>query len=224
MKIGIIGGTGGMGEGLAMRWCLNHNVVVGSRDAERAINSSISFSKVVAEAYGSAMKGDISGNENIAMVKDCDLLVLSIPYDYIDDICGKISSIVKENCIIVSPIVPMTKSNDGFEYIPMKENTKSAAERVASKIQHRSRIVSALHTKSEVKLKHLDEIIDCDVFVCGDDVNTTNIVIKLIEEINGLRPLYLGSLSISYQAEMMTPMLLNASKLNKIKHPGLKIV
>ena len=157
MKIGIIGGTGGMGEGLAMRWCLNHNVVIGSRDTERAINSSISFSKVVAEAYGSAMKGDISGNENIAMVKDCDLLVLSIPYDYIDDICGKISSIVKENCIIVSPIVPMKKSNDGFEYIPMKENTKSAAERVASKIQHRSRIVSALHTISEVKLKHLDD-------------------------------------------------------------------
>jgi hypothetical protein len=224
VKIGIVGGTGGMGEGLAMRWCVDHDVIVGSREAQRAVDSATSYAKVVAETYGSRMKGSISGNENIAMVKDCDLLVLSIPYDYIDDTCGKISNVARENCIIVSPIVPMKKGDGGFEYIPMKENTLSAAERVASKIQPRSRIVSALHTISEVKLKHLDESLDCDAFVCGDDANTVGIVSKLIGEIRGLRPLYLGPLSMSYQAEMMTPMLLNASKLNKIKHPGLKIV
>ena len=224
VKIGIIGGTGGMGEGLAMRWCVDHDVVVGSREAQRAIDSAASYSKVVTEAYGSRMKGSISGNENIAMANDCDLLILSIPYEYIDDTCGKLANVIKENCIIVSPIVPMNKSDDGFEYMPIKEKTVSAAERVASKIQPRSRIVSALHTISEVKLKHLDESLDCDAFVCGDDANTVDIVSKLIGEIKGLRPLYLGPLTISYQAEMMTPMLLNASKRNKIKHPGLKIV
>ena len=224
MKIGIVGGTGGMGEGLALRWCVDHDVIVGSREAQRAIDSAASYSKVVAEAYGPRMRGNIQGNENIAMAKDCDLLVLSIPYEYIDDTCGKLAQVVKENCIIVSPIVPMRKGNDGFEYIPMKEKTESAAERVSSKMPPRSRIVSALHTISEVKLKHLNESLDCDAFVCGDDTNTVSIVSKLIGEIKGLRPLYLGALSMSYQAEMMTPMLLNASKLNKIKHPGLKIV
>ncbi|MFQ5941779.1 MAG: NADPH-dependent F420 reductase [Nitrososphaerales archaeon] len=224
MKIGIIGGTGGMGEGLAIRWCVDHNVVVGSREEQRAIDSASSYSKVVAEAYGSRMRGSITGNENIAMAKDCDVLVLSIPYDYIDDTCGKLSNVVMENCLIVTPIVPMKKGDSGFEYIPMKENRESAAERVASKIPPRSRIVSALHTISEVKLKHPDESLDCDAFVCGDDANKVGIFSKLIGEIKGLRPLYLGPLSISYQAEMMTPMLLNASKLNKIKHPGLKII
>ena len=224
MKIGIVGGTGGMGEGLALRWCVDHDVIVGSREAQRAIDSAASYSKVVAEAYGHRMRGNIQGNENIAMAKDCDLLVLSIPYEYIDDTCGKLAQVVKENCIIVSPIVPMRKGNDGFEYIPMKEKTESAAEKVSSKMPPRSRIVSALHTISEVKLKHLNESLDCDAFGCGDDANTVSIVSKLIGEIKGLRPLYLGSLSMSYQAEMMTPMLLNASKLNKIKHPGLKIV
>ncbi len=223
MKIGIIGGTGGMGEGLAMRWSINHDVVVGSRDAQRAVDSAAVYSKVVAGFYGSKMRGSISGNENIAIAMDCDLLVLSIPYDYIDDMCMRISNVVTDKSII-SPIVPMKKSDDGFEYIPIKENVESAAERVASKMPSRSRIVAALHTISEVKLKRLDESLDCDAFVCGDDVNTVHLVSNLIGEIRGLRPLYLGPLSISYQAEMMTPLLLNASKLNKIKHPGLKII
>ncbi|MEM2759456.1 MAG: NADPH-dependent F420 reductase [Nitrososphaerales archaeon] len=224
MKIGIIGGTGGMGEGLALRWCVNHDVIVGSREAQRAIEAATSYSKIVAEAYGSAMRGSITGNENIAMAKDCDLLVLSIPYEYIDDTCGKIAEVARKECIIVSPIVPMRKGSNGFEYIPMKEKTESATERVASKIPPRSRIVSALHTISEVKLKQLNESLDCDAFICGDDLNTVNTVSKLTAEIKGLRPLYLGSLSMAYQAEVMTPLLLNLSKLNKIRHPGLKIV
>jgi predicted dinucleotide-binding enzyme len=81
-----------------------------------------------------------------------------------------------------------------------------------------------LHTVSEVKLKHINENLDCDILLCGDDLNAVKIVSKLVGEINGLRPIYLGPLSISYQAEIMTPLLLNAAKQNKIKHPGLKIV
>ncbi|MEE8132954.1 MAG: NAD(P)-binding domain-containing protein, partial [Nitrososphaerales archaeon] len=69
MKIGIIGGTGGMGEGLAMRWCVDHDVIVGSREAQRAIDSAISYSKVLAKTCSSRTKGNISGNENIAIAK-----------------------------------------------------------------------------------------------------------------------------------------------------------
>jgi hypothetical protein len=224
VRIGIIGGTGGMGEGLALRWSINHDVIVGSREAQRAIDAAASYMKVVKDAYGSTMKGSISGNENVAMARDCDVLVLSIPYEFTDDTCGKLASSIGQSCIVVSPIVPMRKGDDGFEYIPMTEKTGSAADKVASKLPPRSRIVSALHTISEVKLKHMNESLDCDAFVCGDDPNTVGIVSRLMGEIKGLRPLYLGPLSMSYQAEMMTPMLLNASKLNKIKHPGLKIV
>ena len=224
MKIGIVGGTGGMGEGLALRWCLNHEVVVGSREAQRAIDAAAGYSKVVSEAYGARMKGSITGNENVAMARECDLLVLSIPYENIDDMCGKLATVVKNNCIVVSPIVPMKKGNDAFEYTAIHGSNASAAEMVANKMPPRSRIVSALHTISEVKLKHINESLDCDALLCGDDLNAVKIVSTLVGEVNGLRPIYLGPLSISYQAEIMTPMLLNAAKQNKIKHPGLKIV
>lgn len=224
MKIGIVGGTGGMGEGLALRWCLNHEVVVGSRDAQKASDAAASYSKVVSEAYGARMKGSITGKENTVMAKECDLLVLSIPYENLDDMCGKLAGIVKNECIVVSPIVPMKKGDDGFEYMLIQGSSTSAAEMVADKMPPRSRIVSAFHTISEVKLKHLNESLDCDVLVCGDDPNSVKVVNMLIGEIIGLRPIYLGPLSISYQAEIITPMLLNAAKQNKIKHPGLKIV
>ncbi len=127
-----------MGEGLALRWCLNHDVVVGSREAQKAIAAATAYAKVVSEAYGTRMKGSITGNENIAMAKECELLVLSIPYEHINDTCGKLASVVKNDCVVVSPIVPMKKSDDGFEYIPVQGNSTSAAEMVASKMPPRS--------------------------------------------------------------------------------------
>ena len=224
LKIGIVGGTGGMGEGLALRWCLNHEVIVGSREAQRAIDAAAGYSKIVSEAYGSRMKGSITGNENFAMAKECEVLVLSIPYEYINDMCGKLASIVKDSCIVVSPIVPMKKGNDGFEYMFMRSSSASAAEMVASKMPPRSRIVSSFHTISEVKLKNVNQSLDSDILLCGDDLNAVKVVSGLVGEISGLRPVYLGPLSVSYQAEMMTPMLLNAARQNKLKNPGLKIV
>jgi NADPH-dependent F420 reductase len=179
---------------------------------------------MVSKAYGAAMKGSIRGDENIAMAGGCDLVVLSIPFEFIDDTCSKLAGVVKQSCIVISPIVPMKKTEAGFEYVPMGTGGTPAAELVAAKMPPRSRIVSALHTISEVKLKQPGLSLDCDAFLCGDDPNAVNVVRALVGEISGLRPVYLGPLSLSYQAEMMTPMLLNAARQNKIKHPGLRIV
>jgi len=94
---------------------------------------------------------------------------------------------------------------------------------VSDYIRPRSRIVSAFHTISEVKLKDIKQSLTVDTFVCGDDQDNVSTINSLIGEIKGLRPIYLGPLSMSYQAEILTPMLLNASKRNKIKHPGLMV-
>src|SRR5207244_4278037 len=83
MRIGIVGGTGGMGEGFALRWCKKHDLIVGSREAQKAREAAESYSKAAKEAYGSIF-GSISGDENIALGKDVDILILSIPYDFID--------------------------------------------------------------------------------------------------------------------------------------------
>ncbi|MDX1442120.1 MAG: NAD(P)-binding domain-containing protein, partial [Nitrosopumilaceae archaeon] len=62
MKIGIIGGTGGMGKGFALRWSKNHDVIIGSRDAQRAASSAEEYTNLATEAFGQ-LNGTISGND-----------------------------------------------------------------------------------------------------------------------------------------------------------------
>jgi hypothetical protein len=169
------------------------------------------------------MTGSITGDDNISLAKDCDVLILSIPYEFIDDTCGRLAGKVRSDCIVVSPIVPMTRTDAGFVYIPLEQGKKPAAEMVAGRMAPRSRILSAFHTISEVKLKNVSQGLDADTFICGDDPVVVAKISELVSEIAGLRPVYLGPLSLAYQAEVLTPMLLNAARRNKMKNPGIKL-
>lgn len=224
MRIGIVGGTGGMGEGFALRWCQKHDIIVGSRDAQKAKEAADNYAKAAKEAYGGSVSGRISGDDNFALARDVDVLILSIPYEFIDDTCSRLAGQVRGDCIVVSPIVPMTRMEAGFVYTPLEQGKKPAAEMVADKLQPRSRVVSAFHTISEAKLKNVGQGLDADTFICGDDQNAVAKLSGLASEISGLRPVYLGPLALTYQAEMLTPMLLNAAKRNKMKHPGVKLI
>jgi NADPH-dependent F420 reductase len=223
MRVGIIGGTGGMGEGFALRWGINHDIIIGSRDDVRAKSAADTYMTTANSAYGNTMKGSITGNDNISLASLVDVLILSIPYESIKLTCDSIKDRINSNCIIVSPIVPMNRTEAGFVYVPFEETKKCAAGIVSENLPD-TKIVSAFHTISEIKLKNISESLDSDTFVCGDDKDSLEIVNGLISEIKGLRPIYLGPLSLSYQAEVLTPMILNASKRNKIKHPGIKLV
>ncbi|MDQ4073905.1 MAG: NADPH-dependent F420 reductase [Thermoproteota archaeon] len=224
MKIGIIGGTGGMGEGFALRWCLNNDVLIGSRDKQKAEKVAEDYYNKMKDTIPEKLKGTISGNDNNSISKDSDVLILSIPYDKIESTCKEISGSVDDNCIVVSPIVPMGKNDKGFYYIPLEEHKKSAATLVAENIPNNNKIVSAFHTISEVKLKEVKNPLNADTFVCTDNKESLLTINNLINEIEGLRSVFLGPLSLSYQAEIMTPMILNASKQNKLKHPSIKLV
>lgn len=223
MKIGIIGGTGGMGKGFALRWSQNHNVIVGSRDAARASESAKEYTNLAKESFGQ-INGTITGNDNVSVAKDSDVLILSIPYENIDSVCSEILPLVKDSCVVVSPIVPMIKTDVGFEFIPIKENKPFSYQLVLKYMKNKSKLVSAFHVISEKKLVNPTMVLDYDIFVCGDDKESIEVVNGLINEINGLRPIYLGPGELSYLAEISTPLLLNAMIRNKIKNPGIKII
>ena len=223
MKVGIIGGTGGMGKGFALRWSQNFDVIIGSRDAGRASESAVEYTNLAKEAFGE-IKGTISGNDNISVAKESDVLILSIPYENIDSVCSGILSEIKDSCVVVSPIVPMIKTDVGFECVSIKENKPFSYKLVLSHMKNKSKLVSAFHVISEKKLINPTLELDYDIFVCGDDNESVQVVNSLIDEIKGLRSLYLGPIELSYLAEMCTPLLLNAMIRNKIKNPGIKIV
>ena len=223
MKVGIIGGTGGMGKGFALRWSVNHDVIIGSRDAVRAAESATEYTNIAKESFGD-IKGTISGNDNISVAKDSDVLILSIPYENIDSVCSVILPEVKDTCVVVSPIVPMTKTDVGFECVSIKDNKPFSYKLVSNHMKDKSKLVSAFHVISEKKLINPTLELDYDIFVCGDDKESVQIVNTLIDEIKGLRAIYLGPIELSYLAEMATPLLLNAMIRNKIKNPGIKII
>ena len=223
MKIGIIGGTGGMGKGFAFRWCKNHDVLIGSRDAERAISTATEYTTQATEAYGE-ISGTITGKDNLSVAKDSQILVLSIPYDNIDSICSQILPQVSDNCVVVSPIVPMTKTDTGFECVAIKENKPFSHQTVEKHMKDKTKLVSAFHVISEKKLINPTLVLDYDIFVAGDSKESVEVVNGLINEIEGLRSIYLGPGTLAYLVEMCTPLLLNAMIRNKMKNPGIKIV
>jgi hypothetical protein len=223
MKVGIIGGTGGMGKGFALRWSQNHNVVVGSRDATRASESATEYTNLAKEAFGE-IKGSISGSDNVTVAKESDVLILSIPYENIDTVCSGILSEIKDSCVVVSPIVPMTKTDVGFECVSIKDSKPFSYKLVLEHMKDKSKLVSAFHVISEKKLINPTLELDYDIFVCGDSKDSVGVVNELINEIKGLRSIYLGPIELSYLAEMSTPLLLNAMIRNKIKNPGIKII
>jgi len=223
MKIGIVGGTGGMGKGFAVRWCTNHDILIGSRDAKRATNSAKEYENFAKEVHGQ-INGSIKGNDNDSIAKESDVLILSIQYENTESTCSQLLPQIKDSCIVVSPIVPMTKTERGFEFIPLKENKPYSFQIVEKYMKDKSKLVSAFHVISEKKLADPTVSLDYDIFVCGDDKDAVNVINGLIKEIKGLRPIYLGPGALSYFAEMATPLLLNAMFKNNLKNPGIKIV
>ena len=223
MKIGIIGGTGGMGKGFAIRWCKKHEIIIGSRDAERAATAASEYLDSAKDAYDD-ISGTISGKDNISVARESDVLVLSIPYENIDTTCSQLLSEIGDECIVISPIVPMTKTDVGFECVAIKDNKAFSHQTVEKHMKDKTKLVSAFHVISEKKLVNPTLSLDYDIFVAGDDKNSVEVVNGLINEIEGLRPIYLGPGALAYLVEMSTPLLLNAMIRNKMKNPGIKLI
>ena len=223
MKIGIIGGTGGMGKGFALRLCKKHKILIGSRDAERATTVANEYTNFAKEIYGE-ISGTISGKDNLSVAKESEVLILSIHYENIDTTCSQLLPNVNDKCVVISPIVPMTKTDAGFEFIPIKSGKPFSHQLVEKYMKDKKKLVSAFHVISEKKLVNLKRSLDYDIFVAGDDNNSVEIVNSLIQEIDGLRPIYIGPGSLAYMVEVCTPLLINAMIKNKMNNPGIKLV
>ena len=214
-----------MGRGFALRWAAtpgNHRMMIGSRDGRRAREAAASYKREADAAYGADT--DITGGDNAAVARESDVLILSIPYGSIDATCPAILPHVPDGCIVVSPIVPMEKTDVGFEFIPFRDGAKTSHESVAAHMEDAGRLVSAFHVISERKLADPDVALDYDIFVCGDGDGPVGAICDFISEVDGLRPIRIGPGKLAYMAEISTPLLLNAMMRNKMRNPGIKMV
>jgi 8-hydroxy-5-deazaflavin:NADPH oxidoreductase len=227
LKIGILGGTGSMGSGLALRLSLKHDIVVGSRSAEKADEAAQEM-RVKAEGfYQSAMRGSVRGALNEDAVEGMDTIINTLPASAAVTTLNTMSNVFKDNQIVVSCVVPMQRSGKLFTWAPVVAEACTPARSAAEFIQDTvapARVVSAFQTIPAQYLNDINGILDLDVLIAGDDKTAVETVMGLVKDIPGLRPLRVGPLENSKWVESLTPLLLNAAILNKLHDPSIRIV
>ncbi len=216
MKIALVGGTGDIGTGFALRWGANHDIIIGSRKADRAVESALK----VAEVLGGG-KGNIRGTDNGAAIEAADVVVLCVPYEHLVSVTSDLKSSYSSQ-VVISPVVPMSYNGKYFQFDPPEEG--SAAMKAKSLLPEGMNIVSAFHTVCATALQDKDRELKADALICGDEAQSIDLVIGLTEEIKNLRPLKAGPLAVSSMVESLTPMLLNVARRNKIRDAGIKII
>jgi len=215
MKIALVGGTGDIGTGFAVRWGQKHDIIIGSRNVGKARESAAA----VLQLLGTA--ADVQGMDNDSAVAAADVVVLCVPYEHLAFVTADLKDSYKSQ-LVISPVVPMIYNGKFFLYNSPPEG--SAALQARSLLPESVRLVSAFHTICAAALQDIDRVMKADAFICGDDAEDIDITAQLAGEIKSLRPLNAGPLAVSSMVESLTPFLLNVARKNKIKDAGIAIV
>ncbi len=215
MKIGIVGGTGDIGEGIAMRLAPRYDVIVGSRDEARA-HESCTCSIASLKNRGISCRS-FSGATNQDAISCADVVILAVPFRNVISTLESLSCF--EDKIVISPVNPMEKQ-DYFMFVPPPDG--SAALMIRRLLPQETRICSAFNTIAANKWKALDEDLTYSVPVCGDDAEAKNVVMGIVNSISKLQAFDAGPLAASSMVEALTPLLLNIARYNKMRDVGIQ--
>ena len=215
MKIALVGGTGDIGTGFAVRWGQKHEIIIGSRNVDKARESAAAVLQLLGEV------GNVQGTDNASAIAAADVVVLCVPYEHLASVTAGLLDSYKSQ-LVISPVVPMIYNGKFFQYHPPTEG--SAALQARSLLPKGVRVVSAFHTICAAALQDIERVMKADAFICGDDAEAIDITVQLAGEIKSLRPLNAGPLAVSSMVESLTPFLLNVARKNKIKDAGIAVV
>ena len=217
MKITVIGGTGPQGSGLAQRFALaGVDVIVGSRDAARAETIAAELAGPLATASGA-----ITGMDNLSAVAAADdVVILAVPYSGHDATLKAIRSGLAGKTL-VDIVVPLAEGNPKKADMPTEGSATEAAQAM---LGDEILVVGALHNVSAHVLADLEQDINCDILVCGNDLEAKKRVMALIERL-GVTCYNCGLAESARCIEALTPILirLNMSKTTPFRHGGVKI-
>ena len=217
MKITIIGGTGPQGRGLALRFARKGlDVVIGSRDSSNAIKVCEELNQVLGSGYGM-----VSGYSNEkAAEMEADFTIISVPWsghnETITDLAAKL-----KGKLIIDIVVPLAEGNPKKVSMPPEGSATESAQKI---LGDNTPVIGALHNVSASTLNKVDAEINCDVLVCGNNLEARNKVIDLLSklEINAYNA---GDAEAARCIEAITPILIriNMSKKVPFSHAGIHI-
>ena len=213
MTVAVLGGTGKEGSGLVLRWARSgYRVLIGSRETSKAEAKAQELNAILGEDL-------IRGMDNEEAAAQADLVVLSVPFAAHKPILESVQDAVQGK-ILVDVTVPLQPPHVRTVYIP---ESKAAVLEAQALLGEGVRVVAAFQNVSAVHLQRLDHAVDTDVLVCGDDEDAKNEIFRLIESIDGMRPVDAGSLANAVAVEALTPVLLYINKRYKVAGAGIRI-
>jgi 8-hydroxy-5-deazaflavin:NADPH oxidoreductase len=214
--IAIIGGTGAAGTGLALRWVrAGETVIIGSRDARRAQETA----ETIRQGIGIGAR--ISGMENSAACGASDLLVLTVPFESQAELLKQLKPAIRPNSILIDATVALAASVGGRASRTLGVWQGSSAQQAAELVPKGVSVAAAFHNLS-AELLNGDEPLDCDVIVCSDDGNTTQVTRNLAAKIPGVRAIDGGKLENARTLEQITALLIGLNIRHK-GHGGIRI-
>lgn len=212
MMIGVLGGTGAQGRGLAYRWAVSGlAVIIGSRDEPRAKDAA----EEIAAASGSSR---ITGADNTRCAAEADVVVVAVPYAAHESTLVAVRAELAGK-VVVDCVNPL--GFDGRGPFPL-DVQRSAVER-AQDLLPESRLVGAFHNVSAVVLGDAAQSgVDTDVLVLAEERDDATLVQALAERIPGVRGIYAGRLRNAGQVEALTANLIAINRRYKT-HAGIRI-
>ena len=215
-SVPIIGGTGALGFGLALRLAAaGVPVVIGSRRPEAALESADRLRERVPSAQ-------VEGLPNAEAARSGPIVVLSVPFRAQSENLTNLRTELSEGQVLVDATVPLAAAVSGKATRLLGVPQGSAAEQAQEMAPDGVAVVSAFHTVSAVLLGDLDHQLDEDVLVTGDDRNAKRAVAELIRRLPGLRPIDCGRLESARMVEALTPLLISINSRNRT-HAGIRL-
>jgi hypothetical protein len=212
----IIGGTGALGFGVALRLArAGTSVVIGSRDAGRAAEAAARLEEQLPGA-------DASGLVNDEATRTGPIVLLCVPFRNQSENLTNLKGALQPGQILVDATVPLAAAVSGRATRLLGVPQGSAGLQAAEMVPDGVDVVSALHTVSAATLNDLDHELDEDILVAGDSVEAKKRVAELIARIDGLRPVNAGRLEASKLIEGLTPLLIGINARYKT-HAGIRI-
>jgi NADPH-dependent F420 reductase len=214
--IPIIGGTGALGWGLALRLAgSGQPVVIGSRSAERA-------TQAVERLLEAAPKADAEGLVNEEAARRGPIVFLTVPFRAQSENLNNLREALEPGQILVDCTVPTAAAVSGKATRSLGVWQGSAAQQAQEMVPEGVTVVAALHTVSAPTLGDPDAELDEDVLICGDRRADKARVAGLVELVPGLRAVNAGALEMARIVEQLTPLLISINARYK-RHAGIRI-
>lgn len=213
-RIAILGGTGGEGKGLALRWArAGYQVLIGSRQADKA-------ERVAAELNESLGDDLIRGLANAEATRQADVAVLTVPFKAHQTTLSALRDELQGK-ILVDVTVPLKPPQVTQVHLPEGGSVAVQAQAI---LGAGVRVVAAFQNVGEHYLRDAERAIDCDVLVCGDDPDAKARVIELAQALDSsVRAFDAGPLANAVVAESLTPVLIGLSKQFRRLRVGIRI-